>query len=412
MIVVQTGARHNYAIPRMLEREGMLEALYTDSSAVSLLGRFAGAVPARWRPDTLDRLADRKVLGVPTQKVFSTDQVWFRTSTLRLVKATKHQIWAKRDAVMGGRSLSWGTGAADYVYSMFGTGSDFLRKAKEQGCSIAIDIFSTPVHHRIVAAEAHEFPDWAEPSELVSLAQAARLEERVNEVLGLADILTCPSEAVIEGCRAYRSFEEEKARLVPYSAGFDFGGRLNEPERGRVLFAGAARLGKGIHYLAFAAQRLHGRGRHYHFRVAGRASPSVVQRPEVKDLQFLGWLRTHALKKEYLNADVMAFPTLAEGSASVVYEAMAAGLPVITTKAAGSIITHDHDGIIVPERDPEALAKAVQSVVEDRERRDRLASAALQTASRQNEETWQKRLAAVFTMDPPEPLATRGEEPA
>jgi glycosyltransferase involved in cell wall biosynthesis len=53
------------------------------------------------------------------------------------------------------------------------------------------------------------------------------------------------------------------------------------------------------------------------------------------------------------------FPTLSEGSANVVYEALSAGLPVITTPSAGSIIQDGVDGVIIPPRSAAHLAEAL-----------------------------------------------------
>src|SRR5204863_8591121 len=58
------------------------------------------------------------------------------------------------------------------------------------------------------------------------------------------------------------------------------------------------------------------------------------------------------------------FPSLAEGSARVVTEAMALGCVVITTPNSGSIIQDPSNGIIVEAGDAEALAVAVQRIVE------------------------------------------------
>jgi glycosyltransferase involved in cell wall biosynthesis len=44
-----------------------------------------------------------------------------------------------------------------------------------------------------------------------------------------------------------------------------------------------------------------------------------------------------------------------EGSAKTTYEAMAAGLPVVTTRNAGSVVRDGRDGFIVPPRDPRAI---------------------------------------------------------
>jgi glycosyltransferase involved in cell wall biosynthesis len=52
--------------------------------------------------------------------------------------------------------------------------------------------------------------------------------------------------------------------------------------------------------------------------------------------------------KYYQWADVFCFPSCFEGSASVTYEALACGLPVITTVNAGSVVRHGIDGFIIP----------------------------------------------------------------
>jgi glycosyltransferase involved in cell wall biosynthesis len=87
---------------------------------------------------------------------------------------------------------------------------------------------------------------------------------------------------------------------------------------------------------------------------------------------------------------------LAEGSAEVTYEALAAGLPVITTRSAGSVVRDGIEGFIIPERDPEKLTVAIRQIVEDRSLRDRMSVAA---RTRARDYTWQRyagRLLAVL----------------
>jgi glycosyltransferase involved in cell wall biosynthesis len=70
------------------------------------------------------------------------------------------------------------------------------------------------------------------------------------------------------------------------------------------------------------------------------------------------------LHQTLAHADVFVFPSLAEGSPLVVYEAMAAGLPVITTENARAAVRHGTDGIVVPIRDVDALAGAISFMFE------------------------------------------------
>ena len=102
------------------------------------------------------------------------------------------------------------------------------------------------------------------------------------------------------------------------------------------------------------------------------------------------------MTKEFLSADVFVLPTLAEGSAGVIYEALAAGVPIVTTRSAGSVITNGVEGLIVPERDPLALAEAIQSVIENRNLREAMALASKKTSARYTEAAWSGRLCEVL----------------
>ena len=62
----------------------------------------------------------------------------------------------------------------------------------------------------------------------------------------------------------------------------------------------------------------------------------------------------------YSAADVYVFPSLVEGSSLSVYEAMASGLPIITTVNAGTLVRDGIEGFIVPPRNSDAIADAVE----------------------------------------------------
>lgn len=83
---------------------------------------------------------------------------------------------------------------------------------------------------------------------------------------------------------------------------------------------------------------------------------------------------------QYLTAsDIFVFPSLAEGSARVVFEALAAGCFVITTPNSGSIVEHERHGFLVPPGDAEALRAALRRAFA--QGRDRLAATGAANAS-------------------------------
>ncbi|GAA3446741.1 hypothetical protein Pve01_73090 [Planomonospora venezuelensis] len=73
-----------------------------------------------------------------------------------------------------------------------------------------------------------------------------------------------------------------------------------------------------------------------------------------------------------------------EGFGMAILEAMSKGVPVVSfdcPHGPGEIITHGHDGLLVPSKSPADLARAVRRVIEDRELRHRLGAGALRTAA-------------------------------
>jgi glycosyltransferase involved in cell wall biosynthesis len=80
----------------------------------------------------------------------------------------------------------------------------------------------------------------------------------------------------------------------------------------------------------------------------------------------------------YRSHDVLAFPSTYEGFGMVLLEAMTQRLPVVATPAgcAGALVQPDETGLIVPPRDPEALANALARLLADPSLRVRLADVA------------------------------------
>jgi glycosyltransferase involved in cell wall biosynthesis len=76
-------------------------------------------------------------------------------------------------------------------------------------------------------------------------------------------------------------------------------------------------------------------------------------------------------------ADLLVLPSLYEGLPNVVLEAMRFSKPVVATAAPGTteVVNDGETGLLVPLRDPPALAQAIRTLVEDPERARRLGAA-------------------------------------
>lgn len=156
----------------------------------------------------------------------------------------------------------------------------------------------------------------------------------------------------------------------------------------RVLFVGSLGQRKGLSYLFRAMRHLRGAAE---LTVIG--SPPLAPCPALeRELASVRWIRTcphREVLTEMGAHDVFVFPSLFEGFGLVLLEAMAMGLPVITTPhtAGPDLITDGDEGFIVPIRDATAIAEKLEALRSDPERR---AAMAQRARVRAREFTWER----------------------
>jgi glycosyltransferase involved in cell wall biosynthesis len=110
-----------------------------------------------------------------------------------------------------------------------------------------------------------------------------------------------------------------------------------------------------------------------------------------ENVVFAGFHDGDALPTLYAAADVFVFPTLGDPFGMVVLEAMACGLPVISTSAAGEIadrIDEGVNGFVVPPGDTEALRARMELLAGDESLRRRLGDAATSRVAGQSPHLW------------------------
>jgi glycosyltransferase involved in cell wall biosynthesis len=146
-------------------------------------------------------------------------------------------------------------------------------------------------------------------------------------------------------------------------------------------------LRKGNHYLAEAERILAQRRVECDIRVVGPLEMDVSKSRIFAGPTYLGQIPRSEIHREYSAADIFVLPSLSEGMAIVTLEAMAMGLPVITTPNAGSCVRDGIDGLIVPARDASALALAIEQLLTDRDLRETMSRNARARAA---EFTWEK----------------------
>lgn len=156
--------------------------------------------------------------------------------------------------------------------------------------------------------------------------------------------------------------------------------------RFRILYVGNIGQKKGIKYLLEAVKRLGNPKITLTLvgRIVGSGTGLAPYRHLFTHVPHVSYLQIHEM---YRNADLFAYPSLHEGSAFANLEAMASGLPVITTYNAGSVVRDGVDGFVIPIRSADAIADRIEHLIGNPDRRNAMARAA---RARAEEFTWSR----------------------
>ena len=203
-----------------------------------------------------------------------------------------------------------------------------------------------------------------------------------------SDAVTVLSSAELA---AYRVFDTRiKVHLVPNAidpAGLADEMRAYNIERPlRLVYVGRLVRTKGLFEIIEALAVLKRAGREFTFSFAGEGPDrselvAASERAGLKDrVQFLGSVFAAKKCRLWLESDVFVFPSYTEGLPYSLLEAMAAGcVPVATPAAAIPDVMRDGEhGLFVPVKNAGALAIAVASLDDDRQRLIGMANAARQ----------------------------------
>jgi glycosyltransferase involved in cell wall biosynthesis len=238
------------------------------------------------------------------------------------------------------------------------------------------------------------------------------LAERAHEATA---IVTCCGANVTYLERAARREDRAKVRLIHHGLDLD---HLRPVARERpsaappvIMSVGRLVEKKGFADLLRACRLLQRRGQSFRCVIVGDGPlrgdlRTMVAGLGLRDVVVLAGSRTRReLLADLRRADVFALTPAAtadgdrDGIPNALLEAMACGLPVVTTATGGieEIVTHDRTGLVARPHDVTAIAGHLSALLGDERRRRRLGRQARQAVVREfDSETCSRQLAAVL----------------
>ncbi len=198
-----------------------------------------------------------------------------------------------------------------------------------------------------------------------------------------ADFIVADSYSTKRDIVKYCGIKDEKIRVVypgverrfrPIGNVEEYRVKNNLPSK-MILNVGTLETRKNVITLIRAFKQLKKRGfKNYKLVVAGdkgwlykQIFKEIKSCNMMKEILFLGCVKDEDLPMLYNCADIFIYPSLYEGFGLPPLEAMACGIPVITSNTSSLPEVIDNAGIMVDPNDVNSLCEAMYNVLKDRE---------------------------------------------
>jgi glycosyltransferase involved in cell wall biosynthesis len=245
-----------------------------------------------------------------------------------------------------------------------------FRQAKKLGlkCIYDLPIAYWETSRKLLQEEAQRLPLWAKTLGGGINDSEDKLQRKTEE-LELADVVVGPGEFVLNSIPAWA--KSKQLIMTPYGSPF-ISDRIEKKTRLRnqklrVLFVGSMTQRKGLADLLAAVNILN--TPELELVVMGSLmAPMPFYRNQLPGFEYLP-NRSHSKVLELMrNCDVLCLPSIVEGRALVMQEAMSQGLPIIITGNTGGadLIEHGKTGFLVPIRSPEAISEKLAWFLDNR----------------------------------------------
>ena len=358
-VVTHAGRRDAYQLALALDEGNLLESLVTDfywnPAVYSLLKT---ALPKRGIPE-------RICPGLNPHHVRRSPQAMlaeFRTKIGGL--DTSHQA---KDFALGSaaRRRAIQTQSALFSYSYYARAA-FRRDDTELPYRFLFQLHPHPLSVRALLTEEMERTPIARASLLMEtemrLPEAAFQE--MAEEAALANGWVAASHYTAQTLTEH-GIPAGKIHVVPYGVDLKhFAPRTQPPAKDApftVIYVGSLIQRKGLSYLLDAVRALKSQNIRLLLRGRGAVDRNLLKHYSDIDFDLKLGLPLPALVQDIQRADVFVLPSLTEGFAQVILEAMACGVPVITTAntCAPDVMAEGEHGFILPIRDSRAIEEKI-----------------------------------------------------
>jgi glycosyltransferase involved in cell wall biosynthesis len=371
-----TGNSNVRAVILALHTAGMLEEFNT-TLAINPKSAWLNLVPKAMSEQLRRRsfpLSSSKLVQYP-----GLESARLLLPKLGLQKLVSEEIsWASIDSVYRNLDLSVSkrlkllvkNNTINAVYGYEDGALETFKQAKKLGltCIYDLPIAYWETSRRLLMEEADRLPAWAETLGGGIKDSESKLQRKTEE-LRLADIVIGPGDFVLDSIPDWaRTKQLIKTPFgSPTQSTCPVGRLIKSHGKLRVLFVGSMSQRKGLADL-FAAIKLLNRSDVELIVMGSPLSSMEFYKTQLPGVTFLPTRSHNRVLDLMQSCDVLCLPSIVEGRALVMQEAMSQGLPIIITPNTGGedLIVEGETGFIVPIRSPEVIAEKLNWLVENK----------------------------------------------
>jgi colanic acid/amylovoran biosynthesis glycosyltransferase len=213
-----------------------------------------------------------------------------------------------------------------------------------------------------------------------------RTRQKLRQALAEVNVIHSVSQHIFEEARQYGAAPSKVHVIRPAVDTTIFSPLATKAPNQRltIITTGSIMWRKGLEYALLAMRQLADAGLNFDFQIIGDGPEKARILYTITDLgledhiTMLGKLPPSSVRQHLQKADAFLLSSLSEGISNAVLEAMACGLPVVTTDCGGmrEAVTDGVEGFVVPVRDPSTMAEKLSSLAQDPALRERMGKAA------------------------------------
>lgn len=370
IVISHSGKQHSYHVAKSLNDLGFLKQFYTSSYIKSrkiqnyflkhnnqfwtrrfLSGLSGNKVTSNWRfeaPEYIGKLLKSNSKKIE-ELVYARDIEFDNYVSNQILKIKPEVFWGFQGSCLNS-----------------------LKSTKKTGGLAVCELATAHVTFakKILNEEKRFLPDWADSISNVDFP--AHYEKRLIEEPTVADIVIAASNFT-KLSLTESGVPENKIHVLPLGADVEYI-KYVEKKRDKnkplkLLYAGTVTQRKGIYYLLEAMKSFNKSQVELHI-IGNVFGPGTAFGHYKNVYTYHGSVSQQKLFETYHEFDALVLPTIFEGFALVIVEAMAAGLPVITTphSIGPELINDNQNGYIVPIRNTEAIKVSIERILNKTEK--------------------------------------------